>query len=96
MINSDAAWFREHRDRDYHIRLPAKGEFTAEWRYIGPHDADRRRVMIWRIPKNNPGRRAVPDGLMRVPFLAFSDETIEDTDAVLKPIMDGIMKEAAG
>lgn len=48
------------------------------------------------VPENNPGRRAIPDGLMRIPFLMRADETIENTDGVLLPILDGLMTDAMG
>jgi hypothetical protein len=94
-MNSDVIWFRLHRDRDYHIREPFAGEQQAAWRILGDHELSRRRIIIWRVPKNNPGRHVIPDGLMRVPFLAFADESIEDDDKTLKRIMDGIMQSAS-
>ena len=33
--------------------------------------------------------------VMRIPYLLFGDETVEDTDEILAPIVDRLMKEAA-
>lgn len=95
MGNDDVLWFRQRVERQARIRTPAPGEFDASWRYLGMHEANRRRVLVWRVPRDNPGRSKVPDGLMRVPFLAFADETIEDSDAVVLAILKQIMAEAA-
>lgn len=95
MQTSDPGWFALHAKRQARIRDPFPDEFSHTWHHLGGHDAGRRRVLVWRVPGDNPGRHLVPDGLMRVPFLAFSDETIENSDAVLLPILDSIMKDAA-
>lgn len=39
-------------------------------------------------------RGLMPDGLMRVPFLAFADEEIRNEDNVLLPLLHQIMQEA--
>jgi hypothetical protein len=39
-------------------------------------------------------RGMLPDGLMRIPFLAFADETIENEDRVLLPLLHEIMQGA--
>lgn len=41
-------------------------------------------------------RGMMPDGLMRVPFLAFADEEIRNEDSVLLPLLHQIMEEAQG
>lgn len=95
MPNDDVIWFRQRAKRQCRIRLPAGTEFASAWRYLGDHNADRRRVLIWRIPLGEPGRNMFADGLMRIPFLALADETIEDDDDVLLKILDEIMRDAA-
>lgn len=91
-LNFDHEWFIDHGDRKTRIRLPGDGEFIEEWRMLGMHHESRRRVLVWRVPENNPKRRLVADGLMRIPFLKYADETIEDNDAVLLAILDEMMK----
>lgn len=95
-MNDDAIWFRLRTKRHYRIRLPAAGEFAASYQQLGDHQAERRWVIVWRVPNGNPGRAMVPDGLMRIPFLLRSDESVEDSDATGERIMQEIMKAADG
>lgn len=41
-------------------------------------------------------RGMLPDGLMRIPFLAFADEEIANEDHVLMPLLHDIMQGAQG
>lgn len=83
-----------HRDAQRAVRYLAEEELP--FRSLGPHDASRRRLILYRVPKNNPLYDAAKPQILKVPFLAFADETIEDRDDVLLPILHGIMREAAG
>ena len=91
-LNDDVPWFHNHPHRETRVREPADREFIEEWRMLGMHHESRRRVLVWRVPENNPKRHLVADGLMRIPFLKYADETIEDNDAVLLAILDEMMK----
>lgn len=87
---SDEAWFRDHEDRAFHIRRPkASTEFQYEFQSLGDHAYDRRRIIAC--------RGFIPFGprIIQIPFLAFADETIEDRDDILRPIVDDMMKDAA-
>ena len=87
---SDEAFFQEHRDRNFRIRLPTgPNEFRYEFSTLGDHAYDRRRIIAC--------RGFIPFGpkVMAIPFLAFADETIEDNDETLKPIVDEMMHDAA-
>ena len=74
-----------------------EGEFWS----LGPHDKSRRRIIVWRVPDGPQAdlarkrmrlkRNEVP--LLKIPFLLYADESIEDTDAILLPLIDGIMRE---
>lgn len=90
---ADRLFFGEHRDRKLHLRKPFVGEYTNEFRQFGFHEEDRRRVIVSRIPANQARRHNID--FMRIPFLLFADETVEDTDEVLAPIFDEIMRDAA-
>lgn len=94
--DDDPIWFGLHKDRQCRIREPNTFEFWTAWQQLGGHDATRRRVLVWRVPENNPGRRVIHDGLMRIPFLMRADETIENADGVLLPILDSLMTDAMG
>lgn len=81
----DKIWFGEHADRMYRIRAPFDDECDREFKSLGDHEKDRRRIITFRHPM----------GLMPIPFLLFSDETIENTDAILGPIFEDMMGAAA-
>lgn len=84
----DNAWFTEHPTRITRIRTPFPGEYGPEFISLGLHDQKRRRILTWRM-------MAVGDNVLgRVPFLATTDETIENEDAILVPILDDMMKSA--
>ena len=89
---SDKGFFSDHPDRKAHIRNPYKGECSGEFWSLGIHDADRRRIILCRADRL--GNLLPNNQVMKIPFLAFADETIEDTDTVLLPIVGLIMAEA--
>jgi hypothetical protein len=91
----DEAFFADYPDRKAHIRRPTDPlEFLREFRSLGPHEYNRRRVIVARVAPDVA--RRYQRELLTIPFLAFADETIEDRDDVLLPILDDIMKEARG
>jgi hypothetical protein len=104
-VIDDTQFFAQHPDRQARIRLPGKqphrdqqravrylDEQELAFRQLGPHDASRRRIIVIRVPADHP---EYPNHLMQIPFLLFADETVEDTDAVLLPIVAEIMMNAA-
>ena len=89
---ADGDWFRMRPNRHYHIRNIYRGECEAEFRSLGDHQAHRRRVILTRV---DALQQPLPNNkLMKIPFLAFADETIEDSDEILYPIVRDIMTEA--
>ena len=92
--NSDKNFFKDHPDRNAHIRLPYEQECAGEFWQLGDHNRTRRRIVLWRVPQGNPyyNRDKLP--YIKIPFLAFSDETIEDRDDVLLPMIEEIMFDA--
>lgn len=108
VIDSDEQFFTDHPDRQAHIRLPSKKprinrargvdiveECAGEFFSLGPHKKERRRILLWRLPKENPYFDPEKQQILKIPFLAFADETIEDRDDILLPIIHRIMEEAA-
>lgn len=90
--NSDKNFFRQHPDRLCHIRLPFQGEAAGEFWTLGDHNRTRRRILLCRADANG---RKLPDGkILKIPFLAFSDETLEDRDDILLPLVQQIMQDA--
>ena len=89
----DNQFFTDHPDRSYRIRLPIYNEYEEGFLSLGAHEKDRRRIIIKRLEPAKVAMFGIK--YMPIPFLLFADESIEDTDAVLAPIFDGIMKNAA-
>lgn len=91
----DECFFADHPDRKIRIRAPfSDKEFDREFRTLGLHSMGRRRVIVARVA---PHIAAIHKReLMEIPFLAAADETIEDRDDILLPILDQIMRDARG
>ncbi len=106
MSLDDEQFFRQHPDRRARIRKP---EFIAhrdsqravryldeaelQFRQLGPHSKERRRMLVYRTPANHPTHS---NHILPIPFLLNADETVEDRDDVLLPIIREIMMDAAG
>lgn len=103
---TDEQFFTQHKDRQARIRLPDGprpvrdeqravrylAECELEFRSLGPHDKSRRRIIAFRTPADHPTH---PNAILKIPFLAFADESISDDDRALLPILADIMVEAA-
>jgi hypothetical protein len=87
----DVRWFMKHRHRCSRIRASEKGEAENDFLRLGDHDRERRRMIILRIP-DGPHHGA----LIWMPVVLYSDETVENTDEVLMPIVHEFMQEARG
>jgi hypothetical protein len=105
MMDQDEVFFRQHPDRRARIRMPSRelykdtqravrylDESELQFRSLGPHDKSRRRILAWRTAADHPTH---PNHIHKIPMLAFSDETIEDRDDVLLPMLHKLMTEAA-
>ncbi len=108
VVDSDAQFFADHPDRQARIRMPGKGpainaqravriqdECAGEFFSLGEHDKSRRRIIVYRLPKDNPRFNPDRPQLLKIPFLAFADEEIADRDDVLLPIIHEIMLDGA-
>ena len=93
--NSDKMFFENHRERQTHIRLPFQGEAAGEFFSLGDHQRTRRRILIWRVPRDSPYYDPIKQPILKIPFLTFEDEVVDDTDDVLLPIIATIMQEQA-
>lgn len=97
---SDEGFFADHPDRHARIRRAYKGECEGEFWSLGDHPRERRRIVLWRVSELNPAfeelkKRHGGIPLLKIPFLVFSDETVEDRDDVLLSIVHTLMTEAA-
>ena len=86
---SDAQFFAEHRERQAHIRNAYLGECEEEFRSLGYHEKNRRRILLCRVDYQG---KPLPDSkILKIPMLVYSDETIVDTDQCLIPILHELM-----
>ncbi len=101
---TDEEFFSTYKDRRARIRPPSKlltknkqramvysEECASEFMSLGSHNKDRRRILVWRVPEDNPWYSKMKQPLLKIPMLLFSDETVEDDDAVLLPIIHQLM-----
>ena len=91
----DVGFFFDHPDRQAHIRSPFGDEMRGEFFSLGEHQRDRRRVLIYRVPPDNIYYDPKKPQLLKIPFLLFSDESVEDRDDILLPIIHDMMVEKA-
>lgn len=94
---SDAKFFFDHPDRRTHIRKAFQNENEREFSALGEHEVNRRMVVLWKVPRDSPFRGANgkdPTQLLKIPFLKFADESIEDDDKVLLPLIHQVMEDA--
>lgn len=92
LTDEDERWFAQYPRRQWHIRKAWLLEQAGEFMSLGFHDPERRRILMWKVPKGTP---FMVGQIMKVPFLQFADETIQDTDAYLGPIWHQVMQDAA-
>lgn len=104
MHDPDAQFFQQHPDRKTHIREPRRvlaidrsravryvDECAGEFWSLGDHGKSRRRIILTRV---DAGGNTLPENrVLKIPFLAFADETIEDRDDVLILLIAGIMAD---
>ena len=92
---ADGTYFRRFPDRRYHIRNAYEGECAGEFWSLGPHNKNRRRIILCRVGAEQEQLVYNDKSIVgKIPFLAFADESIEDTDDVLFPIVRDIMADA--
>jgi hypothetical protein len=107
-MNIDEQFFTDHPDRYAHIRKPVLElvlnkqraaayvqECEREFLSLGEHNKDRRRLLLWRVSEDHPAYDHKNVCVLKIPFLLFSDETVEDNDTTLLPIIHDIMGNAA-
>lgn len=104
---TDEQFFATYPDRQARIRNPIlrlaassqrsvryESECEGEFLSLGPHQRSRRRILLWRVPPDNPWYDPAKPPILKIPFLLFADETVEDRDDILLPIIHRIMMEA--
>lgn len=89
----DEQFFKQHKKRQCRLRDPLPGDDLRQFEVLGDHDVSRRKILVWRVPENNPYRQLTK--FLKIPFLQFADESIEDDDKHLLPLLKEIMENAA-
>lgn len=96
---ADKAFFQQHADRTTRIRGPWRfggvTECQGEFWSLGPHDVTRRVILLWRVTPGHPAYEQHPNHVLKIPLLKFADETIEDRDDILLPIIQELMQAKA-
>ena len=103
--DQDVLFFIEHPGRRSRIRKPAKAlyrdqqrrvayldECELQFRQLGAHDPKRRYIIAYCLPPDHPTN---PNHILRIPYIARSDETIEDRDDVLTAVVQELMVQEA-
>ncbi len=75
-------------DKDRQRAVRYLDECEIEFRHLGSHDKSRR------VPQDNPWYDPTKPPILKIPFLAFADETIENEDHILLPILHEMMTNA--
>lgn len=101
----DEEFFTAHPERQARVRAPAKelgkdkqravrylDEADLQFRSLGPHKPTQRRIIVYRVPPDNPMFDPAKQQLLPIPILAFEGEVIPDTDEVLLPMIAEIMQ----
>ena len=101
---TDAEWFAANPTRQARIRNPERTpqkdkqravrylhEAELQFRSLGAHKLAQRRLLIYRVPATED--KPFEHQLMPIPILLFEGEVIEDSDAVLLPMIHGIMEQ---
>ena len=73
--------------------MPYADECAGEFWSLGDHQRTRRRILLTRADAT--GNKLPDNKILKIPFLAFADESIEDRDDILLPIVQQIMQDAA-
>jgi len=108
MTDSDTMWFMRTPDRQAHIREVRKEPFKdkqravryldeaeLQFRSLPTHDAKLRRMILWRVPPDNPMFDPANPQILKIPFVLLPGETIEDTDERLVALIHELMVQEA-
>lgn len=106
---NDRNFFSQNPLRQARIRKPGKqpfkdkqravrmlDEFEREYRSLGQHDPKQRRVIVYRLPSDNPNWDPEHPQLIPIPILEAFEGEFKDTDECLLPVVHHLMAESAG
>lgn len=102
----DKTFFSENPLRQARVRKPGRelakdkqravrylDEFELQYRSLGAHDPKMRRVIVWRMPSDNPNWNPEQPQLIPIPIIEAFEGEFADTDECLLPIIHQIMTE---
>lgn len=109
-LDADQNFFADYPQRQTRIRRPRMGLFTdprtrktkvvpaecdAEFRQLGPHKHSRRRIILWRVPRDNPMYDPSAPQILKIPFVLGHREIVEDSDPVLLALIHELASDEA-
>lgn len=108
MTGPDEIWFMSNPGRQAHIREPRKepakdkqravrylDEQELAFRSLPAHDPKLRRMILWRVPPDNPAFDPANPQILKIPFVLLPGEVIEDTDERLVALIHELMVQEA-
>ena len=108
MSDPDVSWFFEHPERQTRIREPDLelhkdkqravrylDENELAFRSLGDHDPKLRRIILYRVPPENPLYDSEKPQILKIPFVLLPEEVIEDSDGALLAIIHALMVQEA-
>lgn len=107
MIDLDAQWFAANPQRQAHIREPRKephrdkqravrylDETELQFRSLGQHDPKLRRIILYRVPPENPAFDKDKPQILKIPFVLIHPDELTDEDQPLLATIHFLMQQA--
>lgn len=107
--DEDARWFFQHPERQTHLRAPGKvphkdkqravrylDESELQFRSLPPHDPKLRRIILYRVPPENPSYDPNRPQILKIPFVLLHENELTDEDPPLLKVIHELMTQASG
>lgn len=107
MSDPDVSWFFQHPERQAHIREVHKEPFKdkqravryldeseMQFRSLPRHDSKLRRIILYRVPPENPSYDPEHPQILKIPFVLLHAEELADEDAPLLKVIHELMVSA--
>lgn len=109
MSDPDVSWFFQHPERQAHIRAPGKvphkdkqravrylDEQELAFRSLPAHDPKLRRLILYRVPPENPSYDPSRPQILKIPFVLLHEGELADRDPPLLKVIHELMTQASG
>lgn len=103
-MSDDVSWFFQHPERQAHIREPRKepaidkqravrylDESEIQFRSLGNHDSKLRRIILYRVPPENPIYDPERPQILKIPFVLLHADEVPDEDGPLLKVIHELM-----